>query len=196
MDGRRRTAPIYVHSLIFCIALAGTFASAETPIPEPQPMSQFDSQNSPVASALNLSQFDPSATLPRPLVFDKDAFTRLFGTDLLITSYDQFSSGPDVTYSIFSMKDDAMAISLDVSQIIGKDRMKEALAGSFDGISAPLDHVEAVIATGVDRAARLSRADIFAVAARGNILVQVSTGKGISASEVAITVLGDIFAGR
>lgn len=59
----------------------------------------------------------------RLLVFEESDFARLFGDDLSITRFQRFMDGPDTTMSAFSTKDGALAISVELTQIVGPKPM-------------------------------------------------------------------------
>lgn len=193
MDHRRPPFRIYIGCLISLLTLFGVATIAGTFDKETQQMTQFASRTSQLNDALKSSQYMQSTLLNRPMAFDRDAFVRVFGDDIKITSFHSLPDGPDLSVNVFAVKNDALAMSLDITQITGHDRMVQAIAGSFDTISAPLDGLEVLPKSGNDLMLRLSAMDTYAVAARGDILVQVSTGKGFGASVIAGQILNEIF---
>lgn len=196
MADRRSIPPIYFHFLMVSCVLVGTLVFAEASDTETDPMTEFKSRYSALENALQLPQFVPSAALGRPIKVDQSDFQRLVGEAGTIKNFERYQDGPDFVVSFISERGDDLAVRLDISQIVGRDRMKDAIAGSFDMISAPLDWVEAVPLAGVDRVVRLSPKDTYAIASRGDIFVQVSAGDGFQASAVAAKVLNEIFAAK
>lgn len=196
MNHRRQSFQVHHHCLALLLSLVLFLATPETLKAEQNFISPFPTRSAQLDDALKTSAYTASAALKQPLVFEERDFARLFGDDFLITSFQRFMDGPDTTISAFSTKDGALAISLELTQIVGADRMVESLVASFDTISAPLDGLEPVRISGTDVVLRLSLNDNFAVAARGDILVQASTGPGLSASEAAAMLLKDVFTDR
>lgn len=196
MDNRRSPLRIHQHCLIWLLALSSAAACADTLPTEQNVMTTFPSRTAQLEAALNPSTFAPSASLGRLMVFDKSDFHSLFGDDITISSFHKLRDGPDATVSIFAVKDEKLVISVEITQVAGKDRMIHRLEGGFDMISAPLDGIQAVDISGTDIVVRLSAGDTYAIASRGDIFVQVSTGSGIAASAAAARMLDAVFKAR
>lgn len=157
-------------------------------------MTTFAPRGTLLLNAIQSARYAPTAPLRRPMSFDQADFVRLFGEELAVTSFQAYRDGADHTVSVFSARDDALAISVEVTQVADHtERMNDRVSRGFDGVSAPLDGLEAVAMRGTDIVLRLSETDTFAVAARGDVFVQVSAGSGFMASKVAQDILQDVF---
>lgn len=194
MGAKRRTARGHFACLGLALFLGGALACTATISQEASEMvNPFSPRSDQVRAALPLEEFRPTAALGHPMAVTQETLQSVLDDEVEITNLDQFNEGLTRVVSAYAEQDKQFAAKIEITQIGDRHDMGEAIARAFDLISAPLTQLAPVPMPGTDLAAQMTPRDTYVIAARGDILISVSTPMGTAASDIAGRVMALIW---